>query len=339
MRTVWKSCIPRLRWTGLLTSALVLASPFARAQTAVQDTLTLRLGTQLVLVDASVQMKKTGDSIEGLTPADFTLTEDGEPQNISSLSEDQLPLSIVLLFDLTDTVHPLLTHLADGAAAVLKHLRPQDEVAVMTFSSHTKLVQGFTYDRMTAVEGVDDASATYDKNEPTFVFEDLWEATGQSVRTRLPDARRVEIWITDGSANDQKSERHLAQHAPALLHSEAQAGAALLRSNAIVSALIERGQQPLSSGRYGDIERYAELTGGPVVQATANEVDVRLAAMLDVLRERYTLGFKPGQAKPDGALCQLKLTLSPGFFAGHPKLKPKDVLVRSRQSYVRQIAR
>ena len=149
----------------------------------------------------------------------------------------------------------------------------------------------------------------------------------------------MEIWITDGSANDQNSERHLAQHAPAVLHTEAQADAALLRSNTVVSALIERGQQPLSSGRYGDIERYAELTGGPVVQATANDVDVRLAAMLDVLRERYTLGFKPGQAKPDGTLCQLKLTLSPSFFAGHPKLKPKDVLVRSRQSYMRQIAR
>ena len=330
--------LARLQWAGCVAAASLAWGAGARAQE--QGTpYTLQVKAELVLVDASVQLRKTGESIEGLTPADFLLTEEGVPQTVTSLSEDQLPLSLVLLFDLTDTVHPLLIHLSGGAAAVLHHLRPQDEVAVMTFSSHTKLVQTFTRDRMTAVEGIDDASATYDKNEPTFLFEDLWEAAQQSSQSRLPEARRVQIWLSDGSANDQDMERHLAHHAPAVLHGEQQAEAALLRSNAVVSALIERGPRPLSTGRYGDLERYAERTGGPVVQATAGDADTRLAGLLDTLRQRYTLGYKPTATQPDGTLCHLKLTLSPAFFAAHPRVRAKDVIVHSRGSYLRGDAR
>lgn len=319
---------------GTALAMLLAASLALPAQQA--DTPTFRLTSQLVLVDASVEFKRSGDSIPDLTPDDFTLTEDGLPQKITSLSEDQLPLSIVLLFDLTDTVHPVLIHLSGGAAQVLRHLRPQDEVAVMTFSSHTELIQPFTRDRMTAVEGIDSASASYDEHEPTFLFEDLYEAAQQSAKTRLPDARRVQIWLSDGSANDQDTERGLAQHAPAVLHTEQQATGALLRSETVVSALIERSNVPLSTGRFGDLERLAALTGGPVVQATAGDADQRLASLLDTLRHRYTLGYRPSQPRPDGTVCHLKLTLSPSFFVKHPGLRPKDVIVRSRRSYVRQ---
>jgi len=53
------------------------------AQPASQDTPpTLRVSTQLVLLDASVEVKKTGARIPGLTLADFTLTEDRKPQTL-----------------------------------------------------------------------------------------------------------------------------------------------------------------------------------------------------------------------------------------------------------------
>ncbi len=325
--------VPSLARCSLLGLATL---PALRAQTTQEAIPTFRVAAQLVLVDASVELKRTGAPLPDLTPADFVLTEDGVPQTITSLSEDQLPLSVVLLFDLTDTVHPVLVHLAGGAAAVLRHLRPRDEVAVMTFSSQTTLVQTFTHDRMTAVEGIDSASSSYDRSEPTFLFEDLWEAAQQSARSPLPEARRVQIWLSDGSANDQDLERHLAHHAPAVMHTEAEATEALLRSDVVLSALIERSQTPLTTGRFGDLERYAALTGGPVLQATAGDVDERLATLLETLRRRYTLGYRPSTAKPDGTVCHLKLTLSPAFYAAHPGLRARDLVVRSRTGYLRK---
>ncbi|MGI4829671.1 MAG: VWA domain-containing protein [Janthinobacterium lividum] len=325
----------RRRLCPLILLACVIAQAPAQSSTPESPVLTLHVSTQLVLVDASVEHKKTGEPIEGLTPADFTLTEDGVPQVITSLSEAQLPLSVVLLFDLTDTVHPVLVHLSNGAAAVLRHLRPQDEVAVMTFSSQGKVVQAFTHDRMSAVEGIDSASASYDRSEPTFLAEDLWQASQQTAQSRLPDARRVQIWLSDGSANDQERDRPLARHAPAVLHTEAEAVAALLHSDAVVSALIERGQMPLTTGRFGDLERYAALTGGPVLYATASDAAQRLSSLLDTLRERYTLGYRPSTPRAPGTVCSLQLTLSPAFFAAHPGVRAREITLRSRHSYVR----
>lgn len=327
--------LPLLLFASLL-STLPAQQPATEPQSAPESpVLTLHVSTQLVLVDASVEHRKTGEPIEGLTPADFMLTEDGVPQMVTSLSEAQLPLSVVLLFDLTDTVHPVLLHLSNGAATVLRHLRPQDEVAVMTFSSGAKVVQGFTHDRMTAVEGIDAASASYDPSEPTFLFEDLWQASQQTARSRLPDARRVQIWLSDGSANDEERERHLARHAPAVLHTETEAADALLHSEAVVGTLIERSPIPLSTGRFGDLERYAASTGGPVLYATSNNVEQQMTLLLDRLRARYTLGYRPSVAHAAGTVCHLQVTLSPAFFAAHPAVRARDVTLRSRGSYVR----
>lgn len=294
----------------------------------------LHVTAQLVLVDVAVEYRKTGKPLLGLTPQDFLLTEDNTPQALTSLSQDTLPLSVLLLFDLTDTVHPVLQHLADGASELLRHLRPTDEIAVMTFSSHTDLEQRFTRDRMAAVEGLDAASASYDPGEPTFLFEDLWQAARQSSASRLPDARRVQLWVTDGSANDQDTQRHLAHHAPAVLHAEPEATAALLHSNAVVSTLIERSNLH-GNGRFGDLEHFADLTGGPVVYAAQADAPARLATLLDALRARYTLGYKPSQPRPPGTVCHLNVSLSPAFWAAHPDLHPRDILLRARQAYVR----
>jgi len=57
-----------------------------------------------------------------------------------------LPLSVVLLFDLTESVHGVLHPLAAGARAALGHLKPEDEVAVMVYAASARTVDGFTRD-------------------------------------------------------------------------------------------------------------------------------------------------------------------------------------------------
>lgn len=57
--------------------------------------------------------------------------EDGVLQKVTHFSRDQIPLSIVLAFDLTQTVQPVLRPLAIGADAALRHLKDEDEIAVI----------------------------------------------------------------------------------------------------------------------------------------------------------------------------------------------------------------
>ncbi len=312
-------------------------------QIPVAQTETLHVSAQLVLIDASVTDRNTGRALSGLTPADFVLAEDGEPQTITSLSQSTLRLSILLLFDATDTVRPVLFPLALGARRLLTHLHEDDEVAVATFSTHVTLLQRFTTARPPVVFALGDASGAIDKNKATFIYEDIFEATELMQGARAKDSRKVQVWLTDGSSNHEDSEmiRSHGEGAPTTLHTQAQAADSLGRSGAVVSALIETS--PLTAaerarpehGRFGDIEAFARGTGGPVQYATENDIVDKFAALLDTLRERYTLGYRPSRSKPAGTACKLQLALSPAFFAQHHGLRPKDVIVRTRQSYIR----
>src|ERR1700722_19107605 len=126
---------------------LAVAMGGAQSPESSSETPTIHVDSQLVLLDAMVQEKKSGRTLDTLTAKDFQLSEDGTPESITYFSRDQLPLSVVLLFDMTETVHAAMGPLAKAGLEVLGHLKPEDEVAVMIFSSRTELLQGFTTNR------------------------------------------------------------------------------------------------------------------------------------------------------------------------------------------------
>src|SRR5215468_11176463 len=115
----------------------LLITGLAQAQSmpAVPDGGTLRVAVRVEVVDAQVINKKTGHAATSLKREDFQVYEDNVLQEITSFSQDELPLSVVILFDLTDSVRPVLRSLGEGALDALQHLKPEDEVAVMVYSA------------------------------------------------------------------------------------------------------------------------------------------------------------------------------------------------------------
>jgi VWFA-related protein len=334
-----------MRAASLLT-ALMLAQ-IGPAQTAASpppsDLPTIHVDTQFVLLDALVENKKSGAPLDTLSAKDFQLSEDGVPQTISYFSQDQLPLSVVFLFDMTETVHAALAPLAQAALHVLGHLKREDEVAVMTFSSRADLMQGFTTNRKLAAEAVKTASWMADV-EGTFLDEDMFEAVEQVTKAKA-GTRRVLVWLTDGTANEENAFTRgtIGQHAPAHLHSQREAMTRLLQSGAVVSVLIDRTAEtyraitaPGRGGtRVGDIDEYARATGGPVLDTGTTEVPENLALLIDRVRARYTLGYKPGPAEPQGKFCKLTLRVSPEFLSEHPDVRKQGVVVMTRSGYYR----
>jgi VWFA-related protein len=336
-------------WTGrhrlirISAIALTLASLTASgAQSSLPET-TIRVDSQEVLLDAMVEDKKSGRTLDSLSANDFQLSEDGAPQAITYFSRDQLPLSVVLMFDMTETVHTAMKPLAQAALEILAHLKPQDEVAVMTFSSRADLMGGFTTNRQRAAEAIKTASWMADV-EGTFLDEDMYEAAEQ-VSQAKPGNRRVLVWLTDGTANleNAATRASIGQHAPALLHSQGEAMDRLMQSGAVVALLIERTAETnraiMSAGltgvRIGDFEQYARSTGGPIWNTSARDAPDRLAAMIDLIRARYTLGYRPNRAQPVNKFCKLSLQLNDSALRDHPELHKKDVVVSTRSGYYR----
>ena len=337
---------------GLMCASAATAQQNAPAPAAAfdQGLSVIRVTSQFVVLDAEVVNKKTGDLVGDLRAKDFALAEDRRPQKIAYFSRDALPLSVVFLFDLTDTVRPVLEPLADEAQQILSHLKPQDEVAVMVFSSHTEILQDFTTDRRAAASAIEKASKMKSK-DGTFIDEDMYEAAREAMRATPPQSRRVLVWLTDGTANFENSYTRLAigREAPEHLHSKEEATRELFRSGAVVEALIERSEETdevtanwgaghfsfVTAARIGDIDRYAEATGGLALEGSARHVAAQLAALIERLRERYTLGYAPSTSKPEGSFCKLKVSLAATAYEEHPELRKTDLVVRTKRGYYR----
>jgi VWFA-related protein len=329
----------------VLLLAVVHPADFGWPQSAesAPDTATIRVDSQLVLLDAMVEEKKTGRTLDMLSAKDFQLSEDGTPQSITYFSRDQLPLSVVLMFDMTETVHAAMKPLAQAALEILGHLKREDEVAVMTFSSRADLMQGFTTNRQLAADAIKTASWMADV-EGTFLDEDMYEAVEQ-VNKAKPGTRRVLVWLTDGTANQENAltRSSIGQHAPAHLHSEPEALSSLLQSGAVVSVLIDRTAETtraianagLNGTRVGDFEQYARATGGPVLSTTSKDAPEHLAMLIDLIRARYTLGYRPGRGESTNKFRKLSLELSPEALREHPEVRKRDLVVVTKSGYYR----
>lgn len=337
---------------GIVLWALATSiSAFAQATASVAGggPPVIRVSSELVLVDAVVYEKKSGLLIGNLDANDFILSEDSIPQNITYLSHDQLPLSLVFMFDLTETVRPILKPLANSANTILGHLKPQDEVAVMVFDSHTELLQDFTTDHSLISMAVERAAAMK-SDDGTFIHEDVYEAIDQALQSKSQSGRRVLLWLTDGTSNveNSASKKLIGRHAHPVLHTKQEANEKLFRSRVTVAALIDRSpstdlfvaamdMSPFAfiGGRLGDINKYADETGGPVLHTNNKEAVEKLATLLDQIRGSYTFGYRPSSATADHRFHVLRLRLSSSLRQKHPELRGKKLVIRTKQGYYR----
>ena len=307
---------------------------------------TYRVDVRLVQVDAQVINKKTHQVAGSLRQDDLQVYEDGVQQQISAFSQDELPLSVVLLVDLTDTARPVLQALTQGAQQALQHLKPQDEVAVLVYSATAYLLQGYTTDRSLAAAAIDKA-AHLGSPEAAFFNEAVFKAATYLSVAKNPDSRRVILWFTDNIPTTPSPEvkaRAGRSLSGKELHTEKQALEQLFRTGTVVCALLKKSvlsdmhemryRAEMSADRRlyppGNVREYAQATGGLVVESSDKTAPAKLAELIDDLRLRYTLGYRPSVAKPQGTFCTIKVELAPEV-----KKLQKDLVVNARQGYYR----
>jgi VWFA-related protein len=336
----------RTAWLILFVS--LFCSPFVAfgIQDQPQSGEAYRVSVRLVLVDAQVINKKTRQTVGSLKKDDLEVFEDGVRQEIASFSQDELPLSVVLLFDLTDSVRPVLKPLAEGALEALQHLKPQDEVAVMVYAATAQVIQDFTTDRAQAAAAIEKASHMK-SNEAAFFNEAIYQASAQLSHAASTNNRRVIIWLTDDVPNIPSEDikaRYGRSLSGAKLHSEKDALQEVWRSGTAVCTLLRRSEISESEDSIGgsdkianrmlyppgEVYRYAQATGGQVVGSSSKKLPAKLAQLIDDLRMRYSLGYHPSAARPQGKFCTIKVKLAPELTKTH-----KGLLVEAKQGYYR----
>jgi VWFA-related protein len=323
-----------------------LLSVSSGAQIDGTQTPVYRVNVRLVQVDTQVLNKKTRHAARELKKEDFELYEDNVRQQVSSFSQDTLPLSVVLLFDLTDSVRPVLKSLAEGALEVLRHLKPEDEVTVMVYAASAQVLQEATTDRALAVAAIEKASRM-ESGEAAFFNEGIFQAAEQLAKGNNSSSRRVIIWLTDDVPNipseDSVPLRYRKSLNGAMPHTQADAMRHLLQTNTVVCSLLK--QSDLSVGgesglranpaEYmlhppGEVYKYASISGGQVIEFKKKELNEKLALLIDDLRLRYSLGYHPSRQKAKGKYCAIKVKLTP-----EARKNLGNVMVEAREGYYR----
>src|SRR6185503_7483447 len=119
----------------------------SRAEANIKVAEIIKTDVDLVTIDALVLQKNTARVVGSLKQADFLVSEDGNKQTITHFSQDNLPLSVLLLIDRGGCLDPFGSEVRRAAKDALARLKPSDEVAVMTYHDTVELRQGFTRDR------------------------------------------------------------------------------------------------------------------------------------------------------------------------------------------------
>jgi VWFA-related protein len=313
------------RFRNVLTSyfAICLCVSLIVQSTRAQDidpNDVIKVNTDLVVFDAQVIDKKTRKAFGGLRPQDFEIYEENVKQPIVYFSQDQLPLSVLLLLDISRSVTPIIEQVGAGANDALRRLKPEDEVAVMAFADYPRLIQGFTKDRKAAAEKITEASKTF-LGHGTLFNEAFHDAAEVMNTAGNPTNRRAIIVVTDNIPS------------PGGKFDKNKVIADLLDSGTVVYGLVVRAAigkvfNVLSFGKLHGVDSYSEETGGEVLGADRNEVDTRLAEMFTRLRTRYTLGYRPPENNEEGKFQHVKVQLTPAILKTNKKL-----VVRARTGY------
>lgn len=307
-----------LRASALSLSAALFFSTSLRAQEQEQNQSVLRVDVNLVMVDATIK-NKAGRIMADLKKDDFELREDGAQQKIEIFSRDELPLTVALVLDLSDSIGPFLGPLRDAATTALSALKPEDEVALFTFSTAAELRVPYTKDKSAIAEQI----SAFHAGGATNINDGIFLAA-KSLLNVPPKSRRVIILISDDVGTDAGGQgtRDIITEAIAadvVLYNLKIPGynpPATLFAASMVPGLV-------------NIHKVLDQTGGEIfdVEDVAH-LDSAFRALIDRIKTRYTLGYYTSATGAAGKPHKLDVRLTSSFGK-----KGRDYIVLAKNGY------
>jgi Ca-activated chloride channel family protein len=304
----------RLQWTALaiFLAFACLVPGYAQGQG------TIRVNVNLVLVDATVKAKD-GQIMSTLKKDDFEVREDGAVQKLDVFSRDELPVNVALVLDLSDSIEPFLAPLRDAAKIALGALKPEDEVALFTFSTGAEMRLPLTKDKNTIADQIN----TFEARGATNINDGIFSAAEYLLK-QPPNGRRVIILISDDVGTDAGGQgtRDIVTEA--------------IASDAVLYNLKIPGYNPpatmLASSMIPglvNIRKVMDATGGEEfdVKDVAN-LDAVFSALIQRIKTRYTLGYYTSANGAGGKPHKLDVRLTSSFGK-----KGRDYTILSKNGY------
>jgi VWFA-related protein len=179
-------------------SILIVFSGFLAAGVVFADdsSVVFRSDVSLVRVDTQV-LDRNNRAVTGLTARDFVLRADGKVQEIRNFAREDMPLDVLLLFDVSASMRPHVERIAFAAREELRALGDQDRVAIMVFDRYTRLRMPLRGDLDQVNRELQSMLRQETFDGGTDITRALYDAASWIGRNGRRDARRAVVILTD----------------------------------------------------------------------------------------------------------------------------------------------
>ena len=263
--------------------------------------------------------------ITDLQKSDFTVLEDGVPQQIRFFgAETNLPLRIGLLLDTSNSIRPRLQFEKDAAENFLDRViqRGQDMAFVMTFDNEPEVVQDFTDDLALLTPAIREQRAGGGTALDDAVFLAAEKLTKAPLpRGPDPEVRRVIVVISDG--DDNLSDRALSDSIEASIRAET--AIYTISTSTEWLAVDDENKPEKYHLTEGDkvLREFSDETGGRVF--FPYKVDDLAQSFMDIgteLRRQYFIAYVPTAPPLKGEYRKIEV-----------QTDRKGLIVRTRKGY------
>ncbi len=270
--------------------------------------------TNTDLITLTVTVTDTyGRFVSGLNKNAFTVLDEKKPQEITFFSDDDSPVSVGVLFDVSGSMSgDKIKRARDALAKFIQTSHNSDEYFLIGFNSRAQLLLDKTRDGNSVL---DKLTFVQTRNN-TALYDACYLGVEKVQRGTHP--KRALLLISDGQDNNSRYTfnelRRLLKESDVVLY-----GVGILSG-------VDAGS-PMGMEGQGILDELASVSGGKAFfPRSAAEMDDIFEQIALELRHQYSIGYKPSDFPGDGKWRKIKVRVTPP--RGLPRL-----FVRSKEGY------
>lgn len=289
------------------------SEPFSVAGTAQE-----RVGHTTVTVT-----DKYGRYVTGLSKDQITILDGKVPQEIVAFEQQDEPFSLVVLFDVSKSIP------SDGLSTAREEFfrfvetaNKSSDYAIMGFGQQTSMLTGFTRDRDSIIDGINDVS-TLKRTVGTAFYDAFSEAFEKALTAKQKN--RIILVISDGDDNESKSRMNELREK-------------LKKTDVLVYAMgfsepggIGRNIPWIVPDMTSSLATLCSMTGGTAFYPrNSAELKTVFEALALELKAQYSVTFRPSSFVKEGEWRRLKYKVATLNKPGWGKVKLDG---RGREGY------
>lgn len=256
----------------------------------------IQVDVNLALVNVTVT-DPLNRLVTGLEKDNFRVFEDGNEQEVITLSSEDVPVSIGLVFDMSGSMSDKVDKARQAAVQFMRTANPLDQFFLVSFNDRAELTIGFT----NSVEELQTRMMFTASRGRTALLDAIYLGLSQMRGAR--NAKKALLIISDGGDNhsryNENDIKNFVKEADCQLYA-----IGIFDPIGIRSRTTEELNGPSL------LQEITEMTGGRVFPvANLNDLPDIATKIGMELRNQYVLGYKPSNAVHNGIWRKIKVKL------------------------------